>query len=81
MCARLIISTYALPTILKRFSETHPGVQVAVRTGHSEEMIEARQTRRGGSRAARAFNDPDVEQFTLYEDRARPGRARRSPER
>src|SRR5437899_8741492 len=36
ICASPIVSTYALPTILKRFSETHPGVQVAVRTGHSE---------------------------------------------
>src|SRR5580765_189746 len=28
------VSTYALPAILKRFAETHPSVQVAVRTGH-----------------------------------------------
>src|SRR4051812_3628793 len=34
------VSTYALPRILRRFAETHPGVQLAVRTGHSEEVIE-----------------------------------------
>src|SRR5947208_16287897 len=28
ICASPIVSTYALPTILKRFSELHPGVQV-----------------------------------------------------
>src|SRR6266542_5035601 len=32
ICASPIVSTYALPTILKRFAGTHPGVQVAVRT-------------------------------------------------
>ena len=32
ICASPIVSTYALPTILRRFSETHPGVQVAVPT-------------------------------------------------
>src|SRR5436853_4680776 len=35
VCASPIVSTYALPAILNRFSQTHPGVQVAVRTGHS----------------------------------------------
>src|SRR5881397_1258077 len=34
------VSTYALPSILKRFQESHPDVQVAVRTGHSEEVAE-----------------------------------------
>ena len=68
ICASPIVSTYALPTILKRFSETHPGVQVAVRTGHSEEMIELVKRDEVAVGLLRAFNDPDVEQFTLYED-------------
>jgi DNA-binding transcriptional LysR family regulator len=68
ICASPIVSTYALPTILKRFSETHPGVQVAVRTGHSEEMIESVKRDEVAVGLLRAFNDPDVEQFTLYED-------------
>src|SRR3989449_6796340 len=66
ICASPIVSTYALPTILKRFSQTHPGVQVAVRTGHSEEMIEAVKRDEVAVGLLRAFNDPDVEQFTLY---------------
>jgi DNA-binding transcriptional LysR family regulator len=68
ICASPIVSTYALPTILKRFAETHPGVQVAVRTGHSEEMIDVVKRDEVAVGLLRAFNDPDVEQFTLYED-------------
>jgi DNA-binding transcriptional LysR family regulator len=68
ICASPIVSTYALPTILMRFSESHPGVQVAVRTGHSEEMIELVKRDEVAVGLLRAFNDPDVEQFTLYED-------------
>src|SRR3954452_20379998 len=68
VCASPIVSTYALPTILKRFSETHPGVQVAVRTGHSEEMIELVKRDEVAVGLLRAFDDPAVEQFTLYED-------------
>jgi DNA-binding transcriptional LysR family regulator len=68
ICASPVVSTYALPTILRRFSETHPGVQVAVRTGHSEEMIELVKRDEVAVGLLRAFDDPDVEQFTLYED-------------
>lgn len=35
------VSTYLLPDILKRFRAEHPGVDVAVRTGHSEEVLQA----------------------------------------
>src|SRR6266536_3512573 len=68
ICASPIVSTYALPTILKRFAGAHPGVQVAVRTGHSEEMIEVVKSDEVAVGLFRAFNDPAVEQFVLYED-------------
>src|SRR5262245_47372941 len=68
ICASPVVSTYALPTILRRFSESHPGVQVAVRTGHSEEMIEVVKRDEVAVGLLRAFDDPAVEQFTLYED-------------
>jgi DNA-binding transcriptional LysR family regulator len=68
ICASPVVSTYALPTILRRFSEAHPGVQVAVRTGHSEEMIEVVKRDEVAVGLLRAFDDPAVEQFTLYED-------------
>jgi DNA-binding transcriptional LysR family regulator len=68
ICASPIVSTYALPSILKRFAEMHPRVEVAVRTGHSEEMIEVVKRDEAAVGLLRAFNDPDIEQFTLYED-------------
>ena len=62
------VSTYALPSILKRFQETHPGVQVAVRTGHSEEVAELVKRDEVAVGLSRALRDPDLEAFTLYED-------------
>ena len=43
-------------------------MQVAVRTGHSEEMIELVKRDEVAVGLLRAFDDPAVEQFTLYED-------------
>ena len=43
-------------------------MQVAVRTGHSEEMIELVKRDEVAVGLLRAFDDPVVEQFTLYED-------------
>lgn len=34
------ISTYVLPLVLRRFQESFPNVRLAVRTGHSEEILE-----------------------------------------
>jgi DNA-binding transcriptional LysR family regulator len=62
------VSTYALPHILKRFAGTHPDVQVAVRTGHSEEVLELVKLGEVDLALIRSLHDPDVEQFTLYED-------------
>src|SRR6266566_1024734 len=62
------VSTYALPSILKRFQETHPDVQVAVRTGHSEEVVELVKRDEVAVGLSRELRDPDLESFTLYED-------------
>lgn len=62
------VSTYALPSILKRFAETHPDVQVAVRTGHSEEVLELVKGDEVAVALIRALRDPEIEQFVLYED-------------
>lgn len=62
------VSTYALPAILKRFQQTHPAVQVAVRTGHSEEVAELVKRDEVAVGLSRALRDPDLESFTLYED-------------
>jgi DNA-binding transcriptional LysR family regulator len=63
------VSTYVLPTILRRFASTHPGVQLAVRTGHSEEVIELVKREQVEVGLIRSLPDPQVEAFTLYEDR------------
>jgi DNA-binding transcriptional LysR family regulator len=62
------VSTYALPSILKRFQLSHPDVQVAVRTGHSEEVLDLVKRQEVAVGLIRAINDPDLESFTLYED-------------
>lgn len=33
------VSTYVLPAVLHRFQQEHPGVQLSVRSGHSEEVL------------------------------------------
>jgi DNA-binding transcriptional LysR family regulator len=81
------VSTYVLPTILRRFAASHPGVQLAVRTGHSEEVVALVKREQVEIGLIRSLPDPQIEAFTLYEDRlvlvvhpthpfARAGRAR-----
>jgi DNA-binding transcriptional LysR family regulator len=62
------VSTYALPSILKRFAIERPGVQVAVRTGHSEEIVELVKRDEVAVGLSRELRDPELEEFTLYED-------------
>jgi len=62
------VSTYALPAILKRFAETHPNVQVAVRTGHSEEVVEMVKRDEVMLGLSRAVHDLQLDSFALYED-------------
>ncbi len=62
------VSTYVLPRILHAFAETHPGVQLAVRTGHSEEVLELVKRDQVEVALIRALRDPEIETFTLYED-------------
>jgi DNA-binding transcriptional LysR family regulator len=62
------VSTYVLPAILRRFAATHPGVRLAVRTGHSEEVIELLKREQVEIALIRSLPDPQTESFTLYED-------------
>ena len=62
------VSTYVLPRILTRFRATHPKVSVAVRTGHSEEVLELVLREQVQIGLGRELRHPDVEAIPLYED-------------
>jgi DNA-binding transcriptional LysR family regulator len=62
------VSTYVLPRILTRFHGTHPKVSLAVRTGHSEEVLELVLREQVQVGLGRALRHPDVEAIPLYED-------------
>ena len=62
------VSTYVLPRLLRRFLDLAPGVRLAVRTGHSEEvlaMVLAEDLHVG---LVRALHHPEVESIPVYED-------------
>jgi DNA-binding transcriptional LysR family regulator len=62
------VSTYVLPRILTRFRRTHPKVSLAVRTGHSEEVLELVLRDQVQIGLGRALRHPQVEAIPLYED-------------
>jgi DNA-binding transcriptional LysR family regulator len=63
------VSTYVLPTVLKRFAEIHPRVAVSVRTGHSEEILDLVLREQVDVGLVRALRHPDIASTPLYEDR------------
>jgi DNA-binding transcriptional LysR family regulator len=62
------VSTYVLPALLKRFAVGHPRVEVSVRTGHSEEILELVLRGQVDLGLVRALRHPDIESTPLYED-------------
>jgi DNA-binding transcriptional LysR family regulator len=62
------VSTYVLPRILTRFRRTNPRVQLAVRTGHSEEVLDLVLQEEVQVGLGRALRHPHVEAIPLYED-------------
>jgi len=62
------VGTYVLPVVLKRFSAAHPGIHLAVKTGHSEEVLEL--VLRGDVQVGlvRAMRHPDIDVVPVYED-------------
>jgi len=62
------VSTYILPSVLERFVTRHPRVEVAVRTGHSEEvqqMVLADEVQLG---LGRALRNPEIELIPFHEE-------------
>jgi DNA-binding transcriptional LysR family regulator len=62
------VGTYALPTILERYTAAHPRVSVSVRTGHSEDILEMVLKEEVQLGLAREVSHPEIESMALYED-------------
>ncbi len=62
------VSTYVLPAVLERFRAQYPGVQLIVRTGHSEEILEMVLREQVQIGLVRDVTHPDIEATPLYDD-------------
>lgn len=62
------VSTYALPDVLARFTTEHPRVEIAVRTGHSEDVLEMVLREDVQLGLMRTIAHPDVETWPFYEE-------------
>lgn len=63
------LSTYVLPGILRRFAVGHPRIQVSVRTGHSEEILQLLLNEAIDLGLVRALRHPEIVSTPLYQDR------------
>jgi DNA-binding transcriptional LysR family regulator len=64
----LTISTYVLPKILKTFRARYPGVEVSIRTGRSDQVLEMLLEDEVQVGIVRALVHQDVETVHLYDD-------------
>ena len=62
------VSTYVLPSMLHRFQAEHPMVQLSVRSGHSEEVLEMVLREEVEIGLMRPIQHPDILTVPLYED-------------
>ena len=61
LAAAPAVSTYVLPDLLERFVAAHPRVEVSVRTGHSEDVVELVVRDEVQIGLGRAIRHPDLE--------------------
>jgi DNA-binding transcriptional LysR family regulator len=64
----LAVSTYILPDLLERFVAAHPRVEVSVRTGHSEDIVELVLRDEVQIGLGRAITHPDLELRPFYRE-------------
>jgi len=64
----LTISTYVLPKILHVFRQRYPGINVSIRTGRSEQVLQMVLGDEVQVGLVRAIHHPDVDTVPLYED-------------
>lgn len=62
------VSTYVLPPLLKRFADAHPNVRLAVRTGHSEEVLDMVLADEVELGLVRSLRHPGIQSVPLYEE-------------
>jgi DNA-binding transcriptional LysR family regulator len=62
------VCSYVLPRILKRFRAEHPRVELIVRTGHSEQVLELVLSEAVELAIVRELRHPDIQVTPLYED-------------
>jgi DNA-binding transcriptional LysR family regulator len=62
------VSTYVLPSMLHRFQADHPGVQLSVRSGHSEDVLEMVLREEVEIGLMRPIQHAEVISSLLYED-------------
>jgi DNA-binding transcriptional LysR family regulator len=68
IAAALSICTYLLPAVLSRFQAARPNVMVAVRSGHSKEVLEMVLAGEAEIGLARSLHHPGVETVSLGDD-------------
>lgn len=64
----LTISTYVLPRILKSFRSHYPGVEVSIRTGRSDDVLDLLLNDEVQVGLVRALHHPEIELIHLYDD-------------
>src|SRR5438445_704912 len=62
------VSTYVLPAVLKRFAGRFPNIQLSVRTGHSEEVLELVLREQVQVGLVRSLRHPEISSTPLYEE-------------
>ena len=62
------VSTYVLPALLQRFAGAYPRIEVAVRTGHSEDVLQMLLREEVQLAMVRTLRHPDIESIPLYEE-------------
>jgi DNA-binding transcriptional LysR family regulator len=68
LAAAPAVSTYLLPPLLERFAAAHPKVEVAVRTGHSEEVLQMVLKSEVQLGLGRELHHHDIELTPFYEE-------------
>ncbi len=68
LAAAPAISTYTLPAVLERFVGLHPRVEVVVRTGHSEQVVQMVLRDEAQLGLGRALQHPELELLPFLEE-------------